>query len=117
MYGTFLGTTFMIEILVIMAAGMLIGYLLRQKKALFAVLDRIVMAVIFLLLFVLGISVGLNETVVSSIHMIGVKAVVLTLGAVFGSILCCGLAYRFFFAATFAETASDAAGGEVPHEG
>ncbi|WP_300673379.1 LysO family transporter [Desulfoluna sp.] len=93
----------MIEILVIMAAGMMIGYLLRQKKALFAALDRVVMAVIFLLLFVLGISVGLNETVVGNIHMIGVKAVVLTFGAVAGSILCCRFAWGLFPATSFQE--------------
>ena len=107
----------MVEILVIMAVGMLIGYLLSEKKALFAVIDRIVMAVIFLLLFVLGISVGLNETVVGSIHLIGIKAMVLTLGAVAGSVFCCGLAYRFFFADTFEKSASEATGGEVTNEG
>lgn len=107
----------MVEILVIMAVGMVIGYLLRQKQAVFAVIDRIVMAVIFLLLFVLGISVGLNETVVGSIHLIGIKALVLTLGAVAGSVLCCGIAYRFFFADTFAKSASEATGGEVTNEG
>lgn len=97
----------MVEILVIMAAGMLIGYLLRQKRALFAVIDRIVMAVIFLLLFVLGISVGLNETVVGSIHIIGIKAVILTIGAVAGSIGCCWLAWRLFFAETFVREVTD----------
>ncbi|MCP4119979.1 MAG: lysine exporter LysO family protein [Desulfobacteraceae bacterium] len=107
----------MVEILVIMAVGMLIGYLLREKKALFAVIDRIVMAVIFLLLFVLGISVGLNETVVTSIHIIGVKAVVLTGGAVAGSVLCCGLAWRLFFSETKETSIRDEMGEQVPHEG
>ena len=97
----------MVEILVIMAVGMVIGYLLRQKQAIFAVIDRIVMAVIFLLLFVLGISVGLNETVVGSIHIIGVKAVVLTLGAVTGSISCCWLAWKLLFTESFGKEATD----------
>jgi len=97
----------MIEILVIMAAGMVIGYLLRQKQAIFAVIDRIVMGIIFLLLFVLGISVGLNETVVSSIHIIGIKAVVLTLGAVAGSVFCCWLAWKLFFTESFSKEATD----------
>ena len=97
----------MIEILVIMAAGMVIGYLLRQKRAVFAVIDRIVMAVIFLLLFVLGISVGLNETVVSTIHIIGIQAMVLTLGAVAGSITCCWLVWRLFFAQQFDTEVTD----------
>lgn len=104
----------MIEILVIMATGMVIGALLRQKKALLALLDRLVMALIFLLLFVLGISVGLNETVVGNIHMIGVKAIVLTFGAVAGSVLCCGLIWKHFFAAA---PEGDAAGREVTDEG
>ena len=97
----------MIEILVIMAAGMVIGYLLRQKQAVFAVIDRIVMGIIFLLLFVLGISVGLNETVVSSIHIIGIKAVVLTLGAVMGSVSCCWLAWKLFFTESFSKEVTD----------
>jgi len=104
----------MIEILIIMAAGMVIGYLLRQKKALFAVLNHIVMAVIFLLLFVLGISVGLNDTVVGSIHMIGVKAVVLTFGAVAGSILCCRLVWGLFFAESVEKKPSN---GKAADEG
>ena len=97
----------MIEILVIMAAGMVIGYLLRQKKAIFAVIDRIVMGIIFLLLFVLGISVGLNETVVNNIHIIGIKAVVLTLGAVAGSVTCCWVAWKLFFTESFSTEAAD----------
>ncbi len=107
----------MVEILVIMAVGMLIGYLLSEKKALFAVIDRIVMAVIFLLLFVLGISVGLNETVVESFHIIGVKALVLTAGAVAGSVLCCGLAWRLFFSDTTEASIHEEMGEGVPHEG
>ncbi len=107
----------MVEILVIMAVGMLIGYLLRKRKALFAVIDRMVMAVIFLLLFVLGISVGLNETVVESIHIIGVKAVVLTAGAVGGSVLCCRLAWRLFFSDTTEGSIHDEMGEQVVHEG
>ena len=97
----------MIEILVIMATGMVIGYLLRQKQAIFAVIDRVVMGIIFLLLFVLGISVGLNETVVSSIHIIGVKAVVLTLGAVAGSVSCCWIAWKLFFTESFSKEVTD----------
>lgn len=102
----------MVEILVIMAVGMVIGYLLRHKKALFAVMDKIVMAVIFLLLFVLGITVGLNETVVSSIHIIGVKAFLLTAGAVAGSVFCCALVWRLFFSETMKELEEG-----VNHEG
>lgn len=107
----------MVEIIVIMGVGILIGYLLREKKALFAAIDRIVMAVIFLLLFVLGISVGLNKTVVESIHIIGVKAVVLTAGAVGGSVLCCCLAWRLFFSDTTETSIHDEMGEQVAHEG
>ncbi|MCG8472750.1 MAG: lysine exporter LysO family protein [Desulfobacterales bacterium] len=107
----------MVEILGIMALGMVLGFLLRRVETLFAVIDRIVMAVIFLLLFVLGISVGLNETVVSSIHKIGVDALVLTAGAIAGSIFCCGLVWKLFFARTFDDSTGEAVVSEVSHEG
>ena len=97
----------MIEIIIIMVTGIIIGYLLREKRAIFTIIDRIVMAVIFLLLFVLGISVGLNETVVGTIHIIGIKALILTLGAVAGSIACCCLVWRLFFTQQFDAEVTD----------
>ena len=87
----------MIEILVAMAAGITVGYLLRSKEQLFVYADKIVMVAIFLLLFVLGISVGINKVVVNNLHVIGLKALVLALSAVFGSVfLSWGLYLGFF---------------------
>ena len=100
------------EILAIMATGMVLGYLLRSRTALFQLVDKIVMAVIFLLLFVLGISVGTNETVISNIHLIGMKALGLTVGAVAGSILCCAFVWKVFFSERLSLLSE-----EVSHEG
>lgn len=87
----------MLGILMVMSAGMVFGFLFRKQQGFFKYIDKIVMVTIFLLLFFLGISVGLNEKVVNSFHLIGFQAFLLTSGALAGSILLSYAVYLFFF--------------------
>ncbi|MCP3923285.1 MAG: LysO family transporter [Desulfobacterales bacterium] len=87
----------MIEIIVVMVLGMIIGNMLKQKKKILQYVDNIVMLVIFFLLFFLGLSVGMNEVIVKNIHIIGFKALIITLSSVFGSVILSWAAYHFFF--------------------
>lgn len=68
-----------------MVAGVLTGYLLRRHK-----LKKIGLAITFfiwLLLFLLGVEVGGNEKIVSSIPTLGLEAIIISLVSVLGSCL------------------------------
>ncbi len=75
----------MFIIIGIMLTGILTGYLLRSKKI--SWIHRIITLLIWLLLFLLGVDVGGNQTIISGLYTIGIEAVVITLAAVIGSIL------------------------------
>jgi len=87
----------MLTVVLIMTAGMLLGYILRNRTGLFKRIERWVSLTIYLLLFLLGVTVGKNDVIVKNIHLIGIKALIITLAAVGGSVVLSWLVYRFFF--------------------
>lgn len=76
----------MFIIIGIMLTGMLIGYLLRNKRLKW--IHKIITLLIWTLLFLLGIDVGGNEAIVKGLHTLGLEALIITLAAVIGSVLC-----------------------------
>jgi len=87
----------MIVILVVLTAGIILGFLMRNHERMIRTADRIMNGTIYLLLFLLGLSVGANETIISNIHTIGVRALVLTVGAIVGSVIVSYIVSRLFF--------------------
>lgn len=87
----------MITVLVIMVAGMILGYLLKEKKKFLQISEKLTTIIIFVLLFMLGIGVGLNEKVISSIDTIGWQATLITAGSILGSLIFAFIIYKFFF--------------------
>ncbi len=87
----------MFTVIIIMITGMAVGYLLRERHNLAKHVDRIVTWSIFLLLFLLGVSVGTNETILANIDSILVSVIVLTIGAVLGSVIIAHFTYNLFF--------------------
>ncbi len=81
----------------LMLSGVLIGYLFRSKKTLKWVGKALSIA-IFALLFLLGISVGVNKQIMDNLATLGVEAMVITLGALAGSLLFAWLIYKYLFA-------------------
>ena len=79
----------MFTIIGIMLTGMLTGYLLRSKKL--SWIHKVITLLIWLLLFLLGIDVGGNETIIKGLHTIGLEAIIITLGAVAGSVIMMGI--------------------------
>ena len=63
----------------IMLCGIGTGYLLRNKKMSF--IGRIITALIWVLLFLLGIEVGSNPRIISGLQTLGLEAIALTLGS------------------------------------
>lgn len=87
----------MITVIFIMMVGIVVGVWLRTKPRLVLLNDRLTTYAIYLLLLLLGISIGSNKTIVSNLPILGVKALVITLGAVIGSVLLAFVTYRVFF--------------------
>jgi uncharacterized membrane protein YbjE (DUF340 family) len=87
----------MLTVIFIMTSGMVAGYFLRNIKWISKPVSVIITWAIYLLLFLLGISVGTNDTIISNIGKIGTQALLLTTGAVAGSIFVSWLTYRYFF--------------------
>lgn len=78
-------------------AGIAAGRVLRNNNEAKRTVDAFVTVSIFALLFLLGISVGVNDKIIENFYDIGITAVLLTIGAVFGSILLAAFVYRYFF--------------------
>jgi len=86
----------MLSIFLSVVSGILVGYLLR-KTALVKYVGNLLSVVIMLLLFFLGVSVGINQQVVNNFASIGMEAFILTVGGTMGSLLCAKLIYLKFF--------------------
>lgn len=85
----------MFIIIGIMLTGMLLGYLLRNKKLKW--IHKIITFLIWTLLFLLGIDVGGNGAIIKGLHTLGLEALIITLAAVVGSVLCAwGLWYLLY---------------------
>jgi len=68
-----------------MLAGIIAGYLLRKRK--FRFTNRLILTLIWLLLFLLGVEVGANKIVVNQFAKLGFEAFLLAFGGVLGSVL------------------------------
>jgi uncharacterized membrane protein YbjE (DUF340 family) len=80
-----------------LVVGIFIGFLLRGKDRFIMVADKVTALAIYLLLFFLGISVGINEQVVNNIFLYGAKSLVLSTGAIVGSVVFSYFIYLGFF--------------------
>ncbi|MCK5029546.1 MAG: LysO family transporter [Bacteroidales bacterium] len=87
----------MITVLILMTAGILIGWLLHKKEKFLKISSKITNWAIYLLLFLLGLSVGTNEKILSNFHKIGYQSILITVFAVIGSVLVSWLTYTLFF--------------------
>lgn len=85
----------MLTIVGIMSGGILCGFLLRGWKLKW-VSDCITLS-IWILLFLLGIAVGNNEDILNNLDTIGWQALVVSLGAILGSVILAAVVYHFFF--------------------
>lgn len=86
----------MFVVVTIMLLGIGAGWLLRNRGIAPAV-GRLVMAAIFLLLFLLGVSVGTNRQIMDNLSTLGVEALLIGGAATLGSVLCAWGVWRFFF--------------------
>lgn len=74
-------------ILLGLSIGIASGYLLRRQKRLLHLGDLATTGLVYLLLFFLGVSVGGNRTILVALDELGVQALLLSGGAMVGSVL------------------------------
>ena len=77
----------MFMVLGLMLLGLVGGRFLRWSGRSRRILDRLVLVSILGLLFLLGASVGANDTLFAHLHDLGLEALVLALSAILGSLL------------------------------
>ncbi|WP_421918522.1 LysO family transporter [Marinifilum sp.] len=87
----------MVTVLLLMTMGIILGLFLGKFPKIIKGLDKMITYSIYLLLFLLGIGVGLNDTIIDNLHTIGWQALILTIGAVLGSLIFAYITYQLFF--------------------
>jgi uncharacterized membrane protein YbjE (DUF340 family) len=83
--------------ILLLIVGVFLGLLLNKKKRIVKLTGKLTDVSIFLLLFFLGVSVGMNEKIVSNFRNIGLQALWITLAATVGSVLVSYVVYLLFF--------------------
>ena len=86
----------MFKIISIMFVGLGAGYLLRDLK-LMRKTEKTIPLTVFAMLFILGISVGSNNLIVSNLGRFSGQAALLACFSVLGSIIAAWLVYYLFF--------------------
>ena len=86
----------MLTVVLITLLGIFLGYVLRRYRWLQRV-DTTIMLTIFVMLFVLGLTVGSNRYVVENLPSLGGLATLIALAAMTGSAVLVALVYHFFF--------------------
>ncbi len=87
----------MIEVLVIMSAGIIVGYLMRHRRRAIRIFDSLLVWSIFLLLFLLGFTIGRDPLIMSALPSLGMIALVISVAAMTGSILLAFILWKFFY--------------------
>ena len=88
----------MFIVLGILIASVIVGLLLRKVQIL-QKLNHTIIYTIYLLLFMLGLSVGSNDQIMHNLSSLGVEALAISLAGCLGSALAAWLIYKYFFKA------------------
>ena len=75
-----------LQILLFLTMGTILGLLLRRRRPVLAVADRLTAWAIYLLVFSLGAAVGANPAVLENLGRLGWQAILLCAGGVLGSV-------------------------------
>lgn len=87
----------MITILLVLTIGILTGLLITNKPKLHWLNNQLLNLAIYLLLFLLGISVGTNKEVIENIGKIGYEAIAIAVASIAGSVLLSALLFQLLF--------------------
>ncbi len=75
----------MYTVLFFIIAGITTGYFFRRQKISF--INRLITLLVWLLLFILGLEVGINENVIRKFHLLGFEAFLIAFFSTLGSVV------------------------------
>jgi len=81
-----------------MAAGILVGRLAKSRKAFLALIDKLILVCILLLLFFLGVGIGVDDKILKGLDTLGLNALIIASGAVAGSLVAAWALWKWLFA-------------------
>jgi len=87
----------MIAILLVLTAGILVGFLLVGRPAWHRFNNHSLNLAIYGMLFLLGISVGTNREVIGNLGTIGYEAIAIAIASIAGSVLISSILFKFLF--------------------
>lgn len=79
-----------------MICGVLLGRLL-SKYGFVKTITQSIFPIVLILLFLMGVSIGTNETIISNLNTLGVEALIITGGALIGTLTGAALLWRFVY--------------------
>ena len=80
---------FMLIILFVFLVGIVLGYCIRARARLLRWVARMSNIALYSLLFILGLSLGVDDSLMANLPHIGLNALFLALGAIGMSLGCC----------------------------
>lgn len=86
----------MFSIIATMLTGITLGYLFRNQTFLQNT-EKTISMTIFLLLFIMGITIGSNDELIMNLGHFGWQAAIIAFSATCGSVLAAWLVMKFFF--------------------
>ncbi len=87
----------MLYALLLIFSGVITGFLINKKKKTIEIPAKLMLFVIYFLIFFLGISIGKNETLIKSFFKIGLESIFITLAGISGSLIFALILEKFFF--------------------
>ena len=85
----------MFTVIGLMLGCMCIGFLLRKKQ--YPGIHLLITALIWVLLFLLGIEVGSNRQIVEGLATLGIEAFTITFATVVGSCICAWILWKWLY--------------------
>lgn len=85
----------MFIILGLLGLGISVGYIFRHFPA-FKGLEHSISYTIFAMLFIFGITIGANQSLLNNIGEFGIQAAILAICGVLGSLVASFIAYKLF---------------------
>ncbi|MGL4293583.1 MAG: LysO family transporter [Bacteroidales bacterium] len=86
----------MVSLILTLLAGILIGRLFRNCSWI-KFSAKIIFPIVLILLFLMGITIGLNDEIIMNINRLGKEALIITAGAIAGTLLGAALIWHFIF--------------------
>ena len=82
----------MFVVIAMMFSGIAFGYLMRRHR--FTHIGKIIISLIWILLFVLGVEVGGDPKVMNSLHTLGIEAIFIASLSILGSAIAAMLLWK-----------------------